>query len=200
MTEKNKRKRFLLLLGATVAVASISVGAASLAVFTDTETVDATFTTGTIMLDAVKVDALTLTNTDLLPGEVITGSVDVENDGNSELRYSLDTSSTDGFSPNGAALYTALTVDVRTVDVDATIKCDDFDGTLLNSPGEILGATNVLFGSVSPTVGTGDRTVVSGATDVLCIRVSLPLSTDGTFQGANSVTTFTFNAEQTENN
>ena len=201
MNDTNKRKRFLLLLGATVAVASISVGAASLAVFTDTETVDATFTTGSIILDAVKIDALTLTNTDLMPGEVITGSVDVENDGNSELRYSLDTVSTDGSSPNGAALYTALTVDVKTVDVTTPlIKCDNFDGTLLNSAAEILGASNVLFGSVSPTVGTGDRIVAAGATDVLCIRVSLPLATDGTFQGANSVTTFTFNAEQTENN
>ena len=195
-----KRTRLLLTFGALITVASVGIGATSLAVFTDTESVPATFTTGTIILDAVKIDALTLTNTDLLPGEVITGSVDVENDGNSELRYSLDTTSTDGASPNGAELYTALTVDVKTVDVDATIKCDAFDGTLLNSAAEILGASNVLFGNVSPTVGTGDRTVASGATDVLCIRVSLPLATDGTFQGATSVTTFTFNAEQTENN
>ena len=197
----NRRKRLLLLIGALLTIASVGMGAISLAVFTDSETVDATFTTGTIILDAVKIDALTLTNTDLMPGEVITGSVDVENDGNSELRYSLDTSSTDGSSPNGAALYTALTVDVKTIDVTTPLlKCDDFDGTLLNSAAEIMGATNVLFGSVSPTVGTGDRIVASGATDVLCIRVSLPLATNGTFQGATSVTTFTFDAEQTENN
>jgi len=196
-----KRTRILLTLGAALTVATIGMGAVSMAVFTDTESVDATFTTGTIILDATKIDALTLTNNNMMPGESVTGSVDVENDGSEELRYSLATTSTDASSPNGAALYTALTVEVKTVDVTTPlVKCDNFDGTLLNSAAEILGASNVLFGDVSPTVGTGDRTVASAATDVLCIRVSLPLATDNTFQGASSVTTFTFNAEQTENN
>lgn len=193
----SKRKRILLTLGAALTVASIGIGAVSLAVFTDTETVDATFTSGTIILDATKIDTLTLTNTNLMPGDSITGSVDVENDGTNVLRYSLDTLSTDGASPNGAALYTALTIDVKTLGTD----CATFDGTLLNSAAEILGASNVMFGDPSPTVGTGvDRIVNAGATDVLCIRVSLPFATDNTYQGATSVTTFTFNAEQTANN
>jgi predicted ribosomally synthesized peptide with SipW-like signal peptide len=197
----SRRNRILLTLGAAITVASIAVGTISLAVFTDTETVDATFSTGSINLDDVKIDALTLTNANMMPGDSITGSVDVENDGTNELRYSLNTTSTDAASPNGAALYTALTVDVKTVDVTTPlVKCDNFDGTQLNTAGEILGASNVMFGDPSPTVGTGDRTVAAAATDVLCIRVSLPLATDGTFQGASSVTTFTFNAEQTENN
>jgi hypothetical protein len=57
-----------------------------------------------------------------------------------------------------------------------------------------------MFGNVSPTDGTGDRTVAAGATDVLCIRVALPLATGETYQGATATTTFTFNAEQTANN
>jgi predicted ribosomally synthesized peptide with SipW-like signal peptide len=195
-----KRKRTLVLLGA-VAMVTIAGGAFSLAVFTDTETVDETFTSGTIILDAAKIDALDLALGDTwVPGDSVTGSVDVENDGTNPLRYSLDTATTDGSSPNGPALFTALEVEVRTIDATTPLtKCDDFDGTVLQAA-EVLGASNVMFGDPSPTGGTGDRTVAAGATDVLCIRVSLPIATDDTYQGATSVTTFTFNAEQTENN
>ena len=200
MLMNTARKRILLTLTAGFAVASIGVGAISLAVFTDTETVDATFTSGTIILDATKIDALTLTNTNVMPGDSITGSVDVENDGTNQLRYSLNTSTTDGSSVNGPALYSALVVEVRTIDATTPlVKCDDFDGTVLQAA-EVLGASNIMFGDPSSTVGTGDRTVAAGATDVLCIRVSLPLATDDTYQDATGVTTFTFNAEQTENN
>jgi spore coat-associated protein N len=195
------RKRILLALCAVLTVASIGVGAVSLAVFTDTETVDATFTSGTIILDATKIDALNLAlGADWVPGDSVTGSVDVENDGNNTLRYSLNTTSTDASSPNGNPFYDALVVEVKTIDAtDPLTKCDDFDGADLQTS-EVLGASNVMFGSVSPTVGTGDRTVLAGATDVLCIRVSLPIATAETYQGASSVTTFTFNAEQTANN
>lgn len=197
----SKRKRILLTLGAALTVASIGIGAVSLAVFTDTETVDATFTSGTIILDGTNIDALILTNTNLVPGDSITGPVVVSNVGTNPLRYSLDTSSTNAdSSPVGSELYAALTVDVRTVDVD-TVGCGSFDGTQLNGVvPEILGFSNVLFGSVSPTVGTGDRTLASGASETLCIRVELPTATGNAFQDASSVTTFTFNAEQTENN
>jgi spore coat-associated protein N len=198
----NKRKSTLLTLVAVVAVASIGIGAISLAVFTDTETVDATFTSGTIALDATKVDALSLSLGDTwVPGDSVTGSVDVENDGTNPLRYSLNTTTTDGSSPNGEPLSSALVVEVRPVDdTDPLTKCDAFDGAPVLQTSEVLGASNVMFGNVSPTNGSGDVTVAAGATHVLCIRVSLPIATDNTFQGATSVTTFTFNAEQTENN
>lgn len=197
----SRRKRIVLILGAALTVASIGIGGVSLAVFTDTETVPATFTSGTIILDDVKIDALTLTNANLMPGDTVTSSVDVENDGTNELRYSLNTTSTSVAGPGGGVLNAALTVDVKTVDVTTPlVKCDNFDGTLLNTAAEVLTASNVMFGSVSPTVGTGDRTVVAAATDVLCIRISLPVATGDTYQGAAATTTFTFNAEQTENN
>jgi predicted ribosomally synthesized peptide with SipW-like signal peptide len=201
-TLDNKRRRILLTLGAALTVASIGVGATSLAVFTDTETVDATFTSGTIILDATKVDALNLSvGGNWVPGDSVTGSVDVENDGTNELRYSLNTTSTSVAGPNGGMLNGALTVEVRPIDATTPVtKCNDFDGVPVLQAAEVLGASNVMFGSVSPTVGTGDVTVAAGATHVLCIRVSLPLATGDTFQGAGTVTTFTFNAEQTQNN
>ncbi len=197
----SKRKGLLLSVGAVLTVVSIGIGAVSMAVFTDTETVDATFSSGTIVLDEAKINALSLTNTNLMPGDVVTGSVDVENDGVNELRYSLNTTTTDGSSPNGDALSSALVVEVRPIDATTPVtKCNEFDGVPALQASEVLGASNVMFGSISPTVGTGDVTVAAGATHVLCIRVSLPIATDDTFQGATSVTTFTFNAEQTENN
>jgi predicted ribosomally synthesized peptide with SipW-like signal peptide len=197
----SKRRSVLLTLGAVITVASIGIGAVSMAVFTDTETVDATFTSGTIILDATKVDALDLALGDnWVPGDSVTGSVDVENDGTNPLRYSLNTTSTSVAGANGGVLNQALLVEVKTIDATTPVtKCNEFDGTALQAS-EALGASNVMFGSVSPTVGTGDRSVLAGATDVLCIRVSLPLATGDTFQGATAVTTFTFNAEQTENN
>jgi predicted ribosomally synthesized peptide with SipW-like signal peptide len=196
----SKRKRIFLMLGAALTVASIGVAATTMAVFTDTETVDATFTSGTIILDPAKIDALTLTSTAMMPGDVITGSVDVENDGSAQLRYSLNTTSTSVAGPGGGVLNAALLVEVKTIDATTPVtKCNDFDGTALQAS-EALGASNIMFGSVSPTVGTGDRIVAAAATDVLCIRVSLPLATGDTFQGATAVTTFTFNAEQTANN
>jgi predicted ribosomally synthesized peptide with SipW-like signal peptide len=193
-------KRIRLMLVGAVAVASIAGGAASLAVFTDTETVDATFTTGTIILDATKIDALNLTVASMVPGDSITGSVDVENDGTAQLRYSLNTTTTSVAGPGGGVLNAALTVEVRTVDTTTPlVKCDNFDGTVLHASG-VLGASTVMFGNPSPTVGTGDRTVDPAATDVLCIRVALPIGTGDTYQGATATTTFTFNAEQTANN
>ena len=197
----SKRKSILLTLGAALTVASIGMGAVSLAVFTDTETVDATFTSGTITLDATKVDALNLALGDnSVPGDSVTGSVDVENDGTNPLRYSLNTTTTAVAGSGGGVLNTALLVEVKTIDATTPVtKCNEFDGTALQAS-EALGSSNVMFGSVSSTVGTGDRTVLAAATDVLCIRISLPIATGDAFQGATAVSTFTFNAEQTENN
>jgi predicted ribosomally synthesized peptide with SipW-like signal peptide len=195
-----KTKRILLTLVGAVAVVSMVGGAVSLAVFTDTETVDSTFNSGTIILDPTKIDALNLALGDTwVPGDSVTGSIDVENDGSNTLRYSVNTATTD-VTLTGTALYTALTVEVRTLDVTTPLtKCDDFDGAVLQAS-EVIGASNIMFGNPSPTVGTGDRTVAPGTTDVLCIRVSLPIATGDAYQGTSSVTTFTFNAEQTENN
>jgi hypothetical protein len=56
---------------------------------------------------------------------------------------------------------------------------------------EVLGASNAL--------GAGNRVLAGGANETLCIRVAEPLATGNTFQGASSVVTATFDAEQTAN-
>lgn len=195
-----KRKRILVTLAGAVTLASLAAGAVSLAVFTDTETVDATFTSGTIILDATKIDGLSTTlalGDNWVPGDSVKGVVEVQNDGTNQLRYSLTSTTTSVAGPNGGVLNAALTVEVRVADVDNT--CTLFTGTVLQAS-EVLGASNGLFGDPSATVGTGDRTVDSGASDFICVKVSLPGTTGDTYQGATATTTFTFNAEQTENN
>lgn len=195
-----KRKRILVTLAGAVTLASLAAGAVSLAVFTDTETVDATFTSGTIILDAAKIDGLSTTlalGDNWVPGDSVTGVVEVQNDGTNQLRYSLTSTTTSVAGPNGGVLNAALTVEVRVADVDNT--CTLFTGAALQVS-EVLGASNGLFGDPSPTVGTGDRTVAPAASDFICVKVSLPIITGDTYQGATATTTFTFNAEQTENN
>ena len=55
-------------------------------------------------------------------------------------------------------------------------------------------------GSSAQGANAGDRNLAAGASEVLCFRVSLALSTGNAFQGATSAATFTFDAEQTANN
>jgi predicted ribosomally synthesized peptide with SipW-like signal peptide len=188
---RRTRRTRLLFLG-VFALAALSVGSAttSLALFTDQEAVDATFTSGTITLDAAKVDALSFATGTMVPGDAKTGAVVVENDGDHQLRYDLTATATDASSPNGPELSTALTVEVRGVDVDLA-GCGSFDGAVVQAS-EVLGASNAL--------GAGNRVLDATANETLCIRVALPLATDNTFQGAESVVTFTFDAEQTANN
>jgi predicted ribosomally synthesized peptide with SipW-like signal peptide len=191
-TPRKRRTRLLAMTVAGLAVVSMSAGAMSLALFTDTETVDGTFSSGTIALDAAKIDALSLT-TSLMPGDQITDDVVVENVGTAELRYDVGAASVDDASPNGGALYEALTIEVKGPDLDVIpdgTPCDDFDGsTVLAST--TLGAT---------TTVASDRVLASAATETLCFRVALPIGTGDAYQGAQATTTFTFAAEQTANN
>ena len=189
---RSRRKRLLALAVAGLAVVSTSAGAMSLALFTDTQTVDGTFSSGTIKLDAAKVAALSLTSS-LMPGDQITDDVVVENDGSAQLRYDVSAASVDDSSPNGGALHDVLTIAVKGPDVDLVpdgTPCDDFDGST------VLASTTL----GSATAIASDRVLDSAASETLCFRVALPLATDDEYQGAQTTTTFTFAAEQTANN
>ena len=189
---RRHRTRLLALAVAALAVLSMSAGPMSLALFSDTETVDGTFSSGTILLDAAKVDALTLT-TSLMPGDQITDDVVVENDGSAQLRYDVSAASVDDSSPNGGPLHDVLTIAVNGPDVDLVpdgTPCDDFDGSPVLASTTLGAATSV----------AGGRVLDSAANETLCFRVALPLATDNEYQGAQTTTTFTFVAEQTANN
>ena len=171
-------------------------GAMSLALFTDQETVPATFTSGSIVLDDAKIDGLTLSISPLMPGDLITDDVVVENDGTAELRYSISTATT---NPDSKGLRDALSLTVKTVDVTTPgTPCDNFDGTTLYTG--VLGASTAGVGSSAAGAQAGDRTLAGLSNETLCFRISLPLATGNAYAAASAVTTFTFDAEQTANN
>ena len=195
---RRARRRFLaLLLFLLLLIPSVGTSVLTFALFTDQETVAADFTTGTIMLDAVKIDALVLTTSGLMPGDTITDDVVVENDGNAQLRYAMSTTSTNADSKG---LRDVLTLTVKTIDATTPLTpCDNFDGTSVLAA-TVLGASTAGFGDPAPGDQGADRVLNGGANETLCFRVTLPAGTGNAYQGATTTTTFTFDAEQTASN
>jgi len=196
-SERRRRRRLLTVLMAALAALSVSAGQLSLALFTDQETVPATFTTGSIDLDGVAIDALILTTSAMMPGDTITDDVLVSNIGTAQLRYAMTTSSTNADAKN---LRDVLTLTVKTIDVTTPgTPCNDFDGTSVLAA-TVLGASTAAFGSPAAGAQAGDRTLNAAVSETLCFRVSLPSGTGAAYQSATTTTTFTFDAEQTANN
>ena len=182
-----KRRTRVLALGMTaLAAISVSAGASSLAFFTDTDSVDAGFSSGSIVLDATKVDALTFSAGVMMPGDSKTGEVIVENDGTGQLRYDVGAAST---NPDSKDLRSILTLTVKGVDGDG-VGCGSFDGASVFASAAVGATASV----------ASDRVLNAGASETLCLRVSLPSGTGNVFQSATTTTTFTFDAEQTANN
>ncbi len=183
----------LLALGITaVSAIAVSAGAMSLALFTDDATVDSnSFQTGTIVISTNPTTAL-FSVTAMMPGDSASGQLSVSNDGSAELRYSMTTSATD---PDSKALAAAVNVEVRE---KAAGSCSaDFTGSVVLSSTALDGAA---FGDPTAGQDADDRVLSAAASENLCFRVTLPSGADNSFQGAATVATFTFNAEQTANN
>jgi predicted ribosomally synthesized peptide with SipW-like signal peptide len=194
---RRKRRRRLALILPLLALVGVGAGQLSLALFTDSETVNATFGTGSVDLDAAKIDALVLTSSAMMPGDSITDDVVVENDGTAQLRYAMTTSSTNA---DGLLLRDVLTLTVKGIDATTPgTPCDNFDGTTVLAA-TALGASTAGFGDTTAGADTGDRVLNAAANETLCFRVTLPSGTGGAYQGASTTTTFSFVAEQTANN
>jgi camelysin-like metallo-endopeptidase len=195
-TQSTRGNRRLVGLAIGLTLMGTFSAAMSLAVFTDQETVDGTFTSGSIILDDVKIDGLTLSISPLMPGDMITDDVVVENDGTAQLRYSISTSTT---NPDTKLLRDALSLTVRTIDATTPgVPCDNFDGVSLYSG--VLGSGGPAVGSPAAGAQAGDRTLGALTNETLCFRIQLPLATGNAYAAATAVTTFTFDAEQTANN
>lgn len=193
---RRRRRALALLLFLLLLIPSVGTSVLTFALFTDQETVAADFTTGTVILDAVKIDALVLTTTALMPGDSTTDDVVVENDGTAQLRWAMTSASTNA---DGKALRDALTLTVKTIDVTLpATPCDNFDGTTLYTGA--LGASTAAIGNPAPGDQGADRVLNAGANETLCFRVTLPSTAGNAYQGATTTTTFTFDAEQTSSN
>jgi hypothetical protein len=193
-----RARRQLLALGVlALALASLSAGRLSLALFTDQESVAAAFSTGTVVLDDVRIAGLTMTTAGMVPGDTVTDDVAVENDGSVQLRYAVSTATSNA---DAKGLRDVLTLAVRTVDVTTPgVPCDNFDGTVVLSAAA-LSASGAGFGDPAAGVQAGDRTLAAAASETLCFRVALPVATGNAYQAATATTTFTFDAEQTAGN
>jgi len=185
VTHPSRRRRrgvLAIILGLTTV--SLGAGLFSLAIFTDSAASTGTFASGTVDITSSPTVAFTVSN--MVPGDQSTQAMTIGNAGTATLRYALTTVATN-------ALGTALQLEVRTQGTN----CATFDGTVVAAAASLNGAG---FGNPAQGAHSGDRTLAAAASEVLCFRVSLPLSTGNALQGASSSVTFTFDAEQTANN
>jgi hypothetical protein len=182
---RRKRRRGIVVLLAALSALTYGAGSVSLALFTDSDNSTWSFTTGTIDIES-NPTLLTAIGA-MMPGDVASDSLTISNAGTATFRYAMSTLATN-------ALGGQLTVEVR----EEGTGCAAFTGAVVVTGGTTL--NGAAFGSAVQGAQAGDRVLAGGANEVLCFRVTLPLNTLNAFQGATSVATFTFNAEQTANN
>jgi len=181
-----------------IAVLAASITAGAMAVFTDQQTnPDNVFTTGTVILGIDPATAM-FTVSNMAPGDVKYGGLEVNNDGSLELRYAMTTTA-DNTSTLDEQL--DLTIDVVTdPGADSTWYTDDD----VVGEADIYGPDGVLsaafFGDPAQGGQAGDRTLALGTSERLRFEATLPLDTDNTYQGTTCTVAFVFDAEQTVSN
>lgn len=184
---RRKRRRGIAALLAALSALTLGAGSFSLALFTDTDSSTWSFTTGSIDIESNP--AVMTAIPAMMPGDVAADSLTIVNNGTATLRYAMTTVATN-------ALGGQLTVAVRAEDAGG--GCAAFTGAVIVAAGTVLNGAAI--GNPAQGAQAGDRTLAGGASEVLCFRVTLPLSTNNTFQAATSLATFSFAAEQTANN
>ncbi len=172
------------------------VGSASQAIWTDSETVGTNiFSTGSVDLATVPTTTL-LTLTTAKPGDSNPTSggaqLDVQNNGTLDYIYAV----TVGTTP-ATDLDTELDLEIKGIDVTTPgVPCDDFDGAVLYTLGDLVPAPANLIGDPATGSQAGDRTLTAGNSEFLCFKVTLPSAASNTAQGLSTTATFTFSAEQ----
>ena len=164
------------------------------ALFTDTQTIGSnSFVTGTVDIATSPLSAL-FSLLALAPGDLATQLLTVTNSGSLQLRYAIkNTTSEDPLSG-------ALGLSIKTGVSTCTNSGFSLSGSSLYSG--ILGSTGGidLIGDSAPGAQTGDRILNGGASENLCLQVSLPLSVGNLLQGLTDTASLEFVAEQVANN
>lgn len=196
MQDRHTSRKLIATLVVLLSFAGV-VSMGTLAVFTDSQSVAAnTFTTGTVDITATPASAI-ISFSNMAPGDVVTDDVVVANAGSLALRYATTSSATNADSKG---LKDQLVLTVKTIDATTPLTpCDNFDGTSLYT-GDLDSSAGAITGNVAQGAQAGDRSLAASASETLCFRAELPLSTGNTFQSATTTATFTFTAEQTVNN
>ena len=181
-----------------IAVLAASITAGAMAVFTDQQTnPDNVFTTGTVILGMDPATAM-FTVSNMAPGDVKYGGLEVTNDGSLELRYAMTTTADDTSTLDEQL---DLTIDVVTgpgADTQWYTDDDVVGEANIYGPDGVL--SSALFGNPVTGNHTGDRTLASSASERLRFTATLPLDTDNSYQGTNCTVAFVFDAEQTASN
>lgn len=197
-TGPHERRR--LLMGIVVLVVALG-GLTSLATgafFTDSQSVSGnTFSTGTVKLGVTPATAA-VTFSGMAPGDTVTAPISVQNSGTLSERYSV-LSTTDATDANFLAAQLQMTA--KTGVTTCTNAGFSGSGTSVYGPG-VLGSTagTKVIGDAAQGSQTGDRTLAAGATESLCVQVTLPTSTGNSYQNKTTTATLKFDAEQTTNN
>jgi camelysin-like metallo-endopeptidase len=183
---RRARRRGIIAILAAVSLLTFAAGSISLAQFADSATSTWAFTAGTIDISTSPTILTAINN--MLPGDSATQALTVTNGGTGDLRYALSVTAT-------AALGNALQLTIKGPDGGG--GCAAFTGSTILAATTLNGAA---LGSSAQGAQAGDRALAAGASEDLCLRVSLPLTAGNASQGASSTATFTFDAEQTANN
>ena len=162
--------------------------------FVDTTTADTgQVATGYVDLVATPSTAA-FSITGLTPGDSGYGLITVRNSGPLSYRYAA-TQSASGSLP-AAQLNIEVKAQTNATSCNATSYAGN--GSVVRSTTSM--ATSTVFGNPATGAHTGDRTVAAGATEYLCVRLTLPTSAPSSTQGSTLTSVFTFAAEQTTNN
>ena len=198
--DRARRRR----LGAAAAIAALAfVGIGQLAtgaLYTNTASGSTnTFTTGTVNITATNPIAV-LPAGNMAPGDTAFGPINVTNGGSLQYRYAV-TASADNL--DGKDLRSQLQVSVFALPAASCNAAGVAAQTPLGGPAAINAAapaSQAVFGDVTQGQQAGDQVMAAGASQTLCVEANLPLATSNAYQGASTVLTFNFVAEQTANN
>ena len=188
-------KRRLAITAAILVLITGFLASTVLAVFTDLTTNDGnSFSSGTVDLTVAPATAA-VTLADMAPGDRVTEPLSVTNSGLLDLRYAVESTTTED------TLASALELTIKTGVTSCTPGGFGLTGTVVAGP-LALGSTTTaaVLGDVAQGADAGDRDLAPGATETLCLDVALPLPTDNTAAGLATTATFSFRSEQTTGN
>jgi|tagenome__1003787_1003787.scaffolds.fasta_scaffold20170071_2 spore coat-associated protein N len=182
------------LTGAAIALALLGAAGGSLyaagAFSAKAGAAQTTMVAGTVRIGATPAGTL-LTMSQMLPGDVVTRPVTVVNSGTLPLRYAVTSTTTE------ARFAAQLDMVVKTGVTNCTNAGFGADGAAVYGPGDFgTPAGQRVIGDVATGAQPGDRDVAPGVTEVLCVQVSLPATSDNTYQGLTTTSDLRFVAEQ----
>jgi hypothetical protein len=138
----------------------------------------------------VGANTLPIDTSRLAPGDRVTGQISFENDGTLPLRYALIAEFGDS---TGVSLLDVLEWRIWPVPDGAPCSSTPRSSSLLFAG--IMRVEQVL-GDARVGADPGDRVLLAGATDVLCVDVRVPIEIGDGYQAADAVVHLVVQAEQ----